>query len=141
MSISYRNTNTGDIATFDEPSARLDALENWERIQDGQPLPPVVNDGVLSRPTLTAPGVHDLSYTGPATNEALREESPAAAEGAETLATTEGGESTAPQRPARNASKAEWQDYAQQVETDPEAQSDIDGLTRDELAAKYGGDR
>ncbi|MFC8583295.1 hypothetical protein ACFUGD_01780 [Streptomyces sp. NPDC057217] len=138
MSTSYRNTNTGDIATYDEPNARLEALPNWERVEDGKPLPAIVNDGVLSRPTLTAPGVHDLSYTGPATNEELRKESPAGAEGAESLATTENGEPSATRPPAKNASKAEWQEYAQQVETDPEAQSDIEGLTKEQLVEKYG---
>ncbi|MFC8491784.1 hypothetical protein ACFUJU_13475 [Streptomyces sp. NPDC057235] len=138
MGISYRNTNTGDVADFDEPNARLEALENWERIEDGKPLPAIVNDGVLSRPTLTAPGVHDLSYTGPATNEELRKEAPAEAEGAERLSTTEDGELSETHPPAKNATKAEWQEYAQQVETDPEAQSDIVGLTKEQLVEKYG---
>lgn len=140
MTISYRNTNTGDIAHFDEPSARLEALPNWERIEDGKPLPPIVNDGVLSRPTLVAPGVHDLSGTELLTNEEIREEEPAAAEPvAESLTTTEEGVvSGVGKAPNKNATKGEWQDYARQVETDPEAQSDIEGLTKEQLVEKYG---
>jgi hypothetical protein len=140
MSISYRNTNTGDVAHFDEPNARLEALPNWERVEDGKPLPEIVNDGVLSRPTLTAPGVHDLSGNELVTNEEIREEEPAATEpAAESLTTTEDGVvSGVGKPPARNATKAEWQDYARLVETDPEAQSDIEGLTKEQLVEKYG---
>ncbi|MGW0550558.1 hypothetical protein [Streptomyces altiplanensis] len=142
MSVSYRNENTGDLAHFDDPQPRLEALPNWHRVQDGQDLPPVVNDGVLSRPTLAAPGVHDLSDVELVTNEEIRKEAPAASEpDAATLTTTEDGVVSGPgggRPPAKAASKAEWQDYARLIETDPEAQSDIEGLTKEQLIDKYG---
>jgi hypothetical protein len=48
-------------------------------------------------------------------------------------------EEPADQRPARSASKADWQAYARsQVKTSDE-ESSIDGMTKDELVAKYGG--
>lgn len=33
MSYTYRNHNTGDVVELEEPSARLDRLENWQRIE------------------------------------------------------------------------------------------------------------
>lgn len=138
MSISYRNTNTGDIARYDAPNPRLEALANWERFEDDSELPALVNDGVLSRPTLTAPGVHDLSGSEKVTNEELRNEAPADGAQPEGLATTEGGVPSETRPPARNAPKAEWQDWARLVEDDPEAQSDIEGLTKEQLVEKYG---
>ncbi|OPC83010.1 hypothetical protein B4N89_20570 [Embleya scabrispora] len=140
MSVSYRNTNTGDIARYEAPNPRLEALPNWERIKDGEPLPPLVNDGVLSRPTLTAPGVHDLSGAELVTNQAIRENRPdqEADVEQEGLATTEDGVPSETRAPARSATTVEWQNYARLVEDNPEAQSDIEGMTRDELIDRYG---
>ncbi|MEU8886735.1 hypothetical protein [Streptomyces sp. NPDC048442] len=139
MSVSYRNTNTGDIARYDRPNARLEMLPNWERYSDGDGLPNLVNDGVLSRPTLTAPGVHDPSADVPLTNEELRKENPAGVPTADTVGTTEDGEvSGVSKPPSRKASKTDWQAYARLVEDDPERQSDIEGMTRDQLAERYG---
>ncbi|WP_282206722.1 hypothetical protein [Kitasatospora fiedleri] len=52
MSITYFNRNTGDTAQYDEPNSRLEALDNWVRLADGEPVPSLVSDGVLSRPHL-----------------------------------------------------------------------------------------
>jgi hypothetical protein len=138
---TYFNKRTGDRVEIDGRSARLDALDNWTTLNDGEEGQ-IVSDGVLSRPTLTAPGVHDLSADVPKTNEELREENP---EGTgptvgQELTTTEDGEVSGHDKPpARNAGLAKWQDYARKVEDDPERQSDIEGLTKEELVARYGG--
>ncbi|MYW48879.1 hypothetical protein [Streptomyces sp. SID161] len=139
---TYFNKRTGDRVEIDGRSARLDSLDNWETVK-GSETPQVVNDGVLSRPTLTAPGVHPSSEP-PKINEELREENPSTAAkspGGQQLTTVEDESETAgvTQPPAKNASRADWQDYARQVEDDPERQSDIEGLTRDQLVERYGG--
>lgn len=45
---TYRNSNTKDVVELDAPSARLDALANWERIDEpeapAEPAPPAVDD-------------------------------------------------------------------------------------------------
>jgi hypothetical protein len=46
----------------------------------------------------------------------------------------------APERPARSASKAEWQEYAHARAQDSAEEAAIDGLTKDELIKQYGGD-
>jgi len=33
----YRNRNTGDVVEYDEPNARLEALDNWERLDRPEP--------------------------------------------------------------------------------------------------------
>ncbi|MBL1107988.1 hypothetical protein JK361_25935 [Streptomyces sp. 5-8] len=138
---TYFNKRTGDRVEIDGRSARLDSLDNWD-VVEGDETPQVVNDGVLSRPTLTAPGVHDPSADVPKTNAELREERPAPAEtpGGQELTTvgTEGETDSAVKAPAKNATKAEWQDYARTVEDDPERQSDIEGLTKEQLMERYG---
>ncbi|MEU9921877.1 hypothetical protein AB0H51_11370 [Streptomyces griseoluteus] len=50
-------------------------------------------------------------------------------------AAVEGGQ----QRPARSASKAEWQAYARTRAQDSGEEAAIDGMTKEELVAKYGG--
>lgn len=35
----YRNDNTGDIVEYDEPDPRLEALPNWQRIDEPEPKP------------------------------------------------------------------------------------------------------
>lgn len=138
---TYFNKRTGDRVEMDGRSARLDSLDNWE-IVEGDETPQIVNDGVLSRPTLTAPGVHDLSADVPQTNEELREENPGGTgpDVGQELSTTEDGEVSGHDKPpAKGASKAEWQDFARKVEDDPERQSDIEGMTKDQLVDRYGG--
>lgn len=41
--------------------------------------------------------------------------------------------------PKRSASKAEWQEYARKQAKDSDEQAAIDGMTKEELVAKYGG--
>ncbi len=45
-----------------------------------------------------------------------------------------------PRQPAKNASRADWQAYAHTRAKDSNEEAEIEGLTRDELAARYGGD-
>lgn len=137
----YFNTRTGDRVEIDGRSARLDSLDVWE-VVDGTETPTIVNDGVLSRPTLTAPGVHDPSADVPMTNEELREESPADGGGTavgQDLTIVEAGGDAGVAKPPAKATKADWQAYASTVETDPERQSDIAGLTKEQLVERYGG--
>lgn len=138
---TYFNQRTGDTVEMSGRSARLDALDNWE-VVEGDETPAIVNDGVLSRPTLTAPGVHDPSADVPKTNEELREGNPEAsgpAVGQELTPVEDGGVAGHDKPPAKNAGLAKWQDYARKVEDDPERQSDIEGLTKEQLVERYGG--
>ncbi|MFF5984419.1 hypothetical protein ACFY78_36810 [Streptomyces olindensis] len=138
---TYFNQRTGDRVEMDGRSARLDSLDNWKILDEGE-KGEIVNDGVLSRPTLTAPGVHDPSADVPKTNEELREENPSLESprvGQELTAVEDGEAAPALKPPAKNAGLSKWQDYARQVEDDPERQSDVEGLSKDELIARYGG--
>ncbi|MFD6415998.1 hypothetical protein [Streptomyces sp. NPDC060194] len=137
----YFNTRTGDTVEIDGRSARLDALDVWKVVNDGDETPQVVSDGVLSRPTLTATGVHDPSADVPQTNEELRKQEPeSAGDGpGQELTSTEDGQTSQLKVPSRKAGLAAWQEYARLVEDDPERQSDIEGLSKDELVARYGG--
>jgi hypothetical protein len=138
---TYFNERTGDRVRMDGRSARLDSLDNWKVVEDDE-TPQIVDDGVLSRPTLAAPGVHDPSAAVPLTNEELREENPGGTGpdvGQELITTEDGQVSGHDKPPAKNAGLAKWQDYARKVEDDPERQSDIEGLTKEELIARYGG--
>lgn len=42
-------------------------------------------------------------------------------------------------RPARGASKAEWQAYARSQAKDSDEAAAVDGMTKEELVARYGG--
>lgn len=53
---TYFNERTGDRVELDGRSARLDSLDNWTRLGDDKSNPPVVDDGILSRPSLVSPG-------------------------------------------------------------------------------------
>ncbi|MFD8970540.1 hypothetical protein ACFV0C_37060 [Streptomyces sp. NPDC059568] len=127
MSVTYFNERTGDEVRLDGRSGRLESLSNWKRIGEDEPRPPVVDDGILSRPS-------------PAGTAARREpgqvlETPPA----EVTTVTEPVKGT-DQRPAKNASKADWQAYARTRAQDSDEETAIDALTRDELVARYGGD-
>lgn len=138
---TYFNKRTGDRVEMDGRSARLDSLDNW-KIVEGSETPAIESDGVLSRPTLTAPGVHDPSADVPTTNRELREENPGGTGPTvgQELSTTEDGQASGVGKPpAKGASLAKWQDYARLVEDNPERQSDIEGMSKDELIARYGG--
>ncbi|MFG3085124.1 hypothetical protein [Streptomyces parvulus] len=138
---TYFNQRTGDRVEIEGRSARLDSLDNWKIVESTE-TPTIVSDGVLSRPTLTAPGVHDASADVPKTNKELREENPGGTgpDVGQELTTTEGGQVAGVDKPpSRGASLAKWQDYARKVEDNPERQSDIEGATKEQLIARYGG--
>lgn len=146
--ITYFNRNTGDTAQYDEPNTRLDALDNWVRVEDGQPLPSLVSNGVLSRPHLRTDNpvrvlspadggepIHEDGSRGPAETGGPQPQS---------LLTTEtgtGNPAGAPltaQRPADDASVEGWRAYATPLAETAEDQADVAGMTRDELVAAYG---
>jgi hypothetical protein len=143
--ITYFNKRTGDTAVFAEPNQRLEALDNWVRVNEGDPTPAVESDGVLSRPHLSTttpvrvqnppdggdPILQD-GRRGPASTP-----SPAAPE---PLHTTEGDNPTGGETvPAEDAPLEEWRAYATKIAGSAEAQADVAGMTRDELIAAYGG--
>ncbi|MER5677354.1 hypothetical protein ABT081_10495 [Streptomyces sp. NPDC002238] len=137
---TYFNKRTGDRVELDGRSARLDALDNWTRLGDDQPNPPVVDDGILSRPSLAGP----RAVQGP--GQVLVETTPPAADEVPTLDTppvelTPIAQAPVdePRQPSKSGSKADWQAYARTRAQDSAEEAEIDGLTRDELAARYGG--
>lgn len=140
MTVTYFNENTGDEVELDEPSARLDSLDNWQRIDKGGERPPVVNDGILSRPSLVGP----KASQGP--GQVLVETSPPA-EGEVPVQDTPPVELTPVpvavgddlKAPNKSASKADWVAYARTRAETPEEEAAIDDLTRDQLVDKYGG--
>ncbi|MEE1814214.1 hypothetical protein PUR59_04160 [Streptomyces sp. SP18ES09] len=148
--ITYFNRNTGDTAQYDEPNTRLDALDNWVRVEDEQPLPSLVSDGVLSRPHLQVDNpvrvlnppdggdpIHEDGSRGPAKADG-------SGTGAHTLLTTEtsgdnpAGSPLTAERPADDATVEAWRAYAAPLAETPQAQADVAGMTRDELVAAYG---
>lgn len=146
MSITYFNRRTGDTAVFDQPSRRLEALDNWVRIEEDAPLPSQESDGVLSRPHLQVNNgvrVQNPPDGGPPILEDGTRGNPDTPPAAspEPLHTTEGdnpvGDETAP---AENASLEDWRAYATKLASSAEAQADVAGMTRDELIAAYGKD-
>ncbi|MFE6103189.1 hypothetical protein ACFVQ4_24975 [Streptomyces laurentii] len=51
----YRNKNTGDVVEYEQPSPRLEALENWTRLapEPEQPISPPADPA--ERPARNAP--------------------------------------------------------------------------------------
>lgn len=143
MSVTYFNRNTGDTARLDEPSERLDALDNWVRVKDGEDLPPVVNDGILSRPSLAgprasqAPGQTLVETTPPEPGDVPVQPTPPI----ELTPISQVGDPVTgdPQMPGKNGSKADWQAYARTRAQDSDEEAAIEKMSRDDLAAKYGG--
>ncbi|MFD4740614.1 hypothetical protein ACFWNQ_25100 [Streptomyces virginiae] len=146
--ITYFNRNTGDTVAYDEPNTRLDALDNWVRVEDDKPLPSLVSDGVLSRPHLRTDNpvrvlnpadggepIHEDGSRGPAETGGPQPQP---------LLTTEhdGDGPKAPplvaQRPNDDASVEDWRAYATPLALTAEDQADVAGMTPDELVAKYG---
>ncbi|MFC7880483.1 hypothetical protein ACFUVV_01145 [Streptomyces sp. NPDC057376] len=89
---TYKNSNTGDIVEYEQPSPRLEMLPNWHRLDGAEPEEP--------------------------------QEPPA----------------EPVERPAKAASKGDWQAYARSRAQDEEEAAAIDSLTKDELITRYGGD-
>ncbi|WP_327169560.1 hypothetical protein [Streptomyces subrutilus] len=148
MTITYFNRNTGDTAAYEEPNSRLEALDNWVRVEDGEPLPSLVSDGILSRPHLRTDNpvrvlnpadggapVHEDGSRGPAETGGPQPHP---------LLTTEDdgdgpvGAPLVAQRPSDDASESDWRAYATPLAVSPEAQADVAGMTRDELIDAYG---
>ncbi|MFF9312152.1 hypothetical protein ACF1BS_14700 [Streptomyces sp. NPDC014748] len=117
---TYFNKRTGDSVDMPGRSARLDSLDNWE-IAEGTETPTVVTDGVLSRQAVPAD-------TGAAAPQE-RESAPAAVP-----VDVPAGP------PAKAAPKGEWQAYARARAQDSDEAAEIDGLTKDELISRYGGE-
>ncbi|NUH35267.1 hypothetical protein HUF15_00530 [Streptomyces samsunensis] len=57
--IRYRNSNTGDVVERPEPSARLERLPNWERLDT--PKAPAGGGGGPSAPEADKPPVRSAS--------------------------------------------------------------------------------
>ncbi|MFD3749750.1 hypothetical protein ACFWVT_05695 [Streptomyces cyaneofuscatus] len=138
---TYFNERTGDRVEMNGRSARLDSLPNWKRLGDAEPNPPVVDDGILSRPSLAGPRADQgpgqvlVETTPPATDEVPTQETPPVELTPVSQASADG-----PRQPAKNSSRADWQAYARTRAQDSNEEAEIEGLTRDELAARYGGD-
>ncbi|WEH40795.1 hypothetical protein [Streptomyces sp. AM 2-1-1] len=138
---TYFNKRTGDRVELDGRSARLDGLENWTRLDGDEPNPPVANDGILSRPSLAGPqaargpGQVLVETTPPAPADVPTQDTPPVE-----LTPVDQAPVGQPSPPARNASRADWQAYARTRAQDSDEENTIDGLTRDELVARYGGD-
>ncbi|KPL31121.1 hypothetical protein JI76_18140 [Streptomyces anulatus] len=138
---TYFNERTGDRVELDGRSARLDSLDNWTRLGDDKPTPPVVDDGILSRPSLAGPRVAQgpgqvfVETTPPTPGEVPTQESPPVE-----LTPASQVPADEPRQPAKSGSKADWQAYARTRAKDSVEEAEIEGLTRDELAARYGGD-
>lgn len=117
MSVHYRNLNTGEVIERDQPSARLDALDNWERVDnaDEARAEPPVSDGVLHRP-----GMATAKQTNGSATPTLV------------------GEADVPERPADRAPKSEWTAYAVAQGADP---GDAEDMTRAELIDRYGDEQ
>ncbi|TXL91587.1 hypothetical protein [Streptomyces sp. IB2014 016-6] len=138
---TYFNERTGDRVELDGRSARLDSLDNWTRLGDDEPNPPVVDDGILSRPSLAGsrseqgPGQVLVETTPPAPDEVPTQDTPPV----ELTAVSQAPAET-PRQPAKSGSKADWLAYARARAQDSAEEAEIEGFTRDELAARYGGD-
>ncbi|GGJ82042.1 hypothetical protein GCM10011583_11970 [Streptomyces camponoticapitis] len=136
----YFNENTGDEVQLDGQSARLDSLANWKRVEDGELLPEVVGDGVLSRPSLggarpsRAPGQVLVETAPPAPEDVPTQETPPVE-----LTPVTSPVADDVKEPAKNASKADWLAYTRTRTQTSEEEAEIEALSRDELAARYGG--
>ncbi|MFE5996766.1 hypothetical protein ACFQ6C_07710 [Streptomyces sp. NPDC056454] len=138
---TYFNERTGDRVEMNGRSARLDSLPNWKRLGDDEPNPPVVDDGILSRPSLAGPRTDQgpgqvlVETTPPAADEVPTQDTPPVE-----LTPISQAPADELRQPAKNASRADWQAYARTRAQDSNEEAEIEGLTRDELAARYGGD-
>lgn len=118
--ITYFNRRTGDTAQYGKPNTRLDALDNWVRLREGDPLPAVESDGVLSRPSLHT----ETPVRAQATSDSSDPD--------------EDSDSDPAEVPDQDASLGDWQAYAMRVADDPDALADVEYLSREELIAAYG---
>ncbi|WP_267244354.1 hypothetical protein [Streptomyces sp. PR69] len=106
----YRNSNTGDQVEYEHRSPRLDMLPNW---------------ALLDNPEESRVIPEQEAQVGEALPELPQD---AFLEDARRL------------RPARSAAKADWVAYARALAKDSAEESEIDGLTKEQLIDTYGGD-
>jgi hypothetical protein len=134
----YRNENTGDVVSYPYRSPRLEMLPNWVTLQDPEaeteqaPLSPVEPSQDPGPGAQEPPPPVVTETPGP---QAPGDEPPAVPDG--------GGDGSGPdalERPARSASKADWQAYARARAQDSAEEAAIDGLTKDQLIEQYGGE-
>ncbi|HZF92073.1 hypothetical protein [Streptomyces sp.] len=120
--IRYHNHNTGQVVERETEDARLEALDNWQRLEGDETPEPTAPDSVLKRPQ-TAPGTALTDTEGPraAVEEEFKEQQEEAGD-----------------PPARSASKDTWIEYALKRAVSDEERQEIPGLTKDMLIAKYG---
>ena len=138
----YRNENTGDVVSYPYRSPRLEMLPNWVTLQDPEAeteqAPPSDPPSRVELPQDPGPGTQEPPpsvVTEAPGSQAPVDEPPAVPD--------KGGDGSgpdAPERPARSASKADWQAYARARAQDSDEASAIDALTKDELIKQYGGD-
>jgi hypothetical protein len=120
----YRNENTGDVVEYAYRSPRLEMLPNWVTLQ----TPTEPSESTTSQePTPGPQGPQEQGGGG------SPDEPPGGGGG-------DGDGPGAPERPARSASKADWQAYARALAQDSEEEAAIDDLTKEELVKRYGGD-
>ncbi|MBP5930189.1 hypothetical protein F3K39_19175 [Streptomyces sp. LBUM 1479] len=127
----YRNRNTGDVVRYEYRSARLDMLPNWELLEE--PTATVEAPEVSTGPEPVQPTTEPLGSQEQGDVGTSPDEPPGG----------DGGDGDGPgaaERPARSASKADWQAYARARAQDSEEEAAIDDLTKDELIKRYGGD-
>ncbi|MFC7909062.1 hypothetical protein [Streptomyces nigra] len=130
---TYFNTRTGDKVEMPGRSARLDSLDVWQ-IVEGTETPTVVDDGVLSRPTLT--GKAPTEASSPAAAMAQTGEDVPEVEAEDSDETDDQAPS---EPPAKNAPKAEWLAYARTRVQDSDEAAAVEGLTKEQLIEQYGG--
>ncbi|MFG3090679.1 hypothetical protein ACGGAI_23945 [Streptomyces antibioticus] len=129
MSYTYRNLNTGDEVVRARPDARLDMLPNWERAAAPvESVPAAPEDLPAERERLLARLAEIDALLQP--EPVVEPEPPHAPPSAPP--------SPVPERPARNAPKADWQAYARTCAQDSDEEAAIDGLTKDQLIEQYG---
>ncbi|MFI0530312.1 hypothetical protein ACH3XX_09710 [Streptomyces scabiei] len=130
----YRNKNTDDVVRYEYRSPRLDMLPNWELLEEPSapaevPQPHAdPQEPEAKQPTAEPPGPQEQGGEGTSPDE------PPGGGGGD------GDGPGAPERPARSASKADWQAYARAIAQDSVEEATIDGLTKEELIKRYGGD-
>ncbi|WP_432041417.1 hypothetical protein [Streptomyces cadmiisoli] len=132
---AYRNENTGDVVEYDYRSPRLEMLPNWVTLQEPEAdEPQEPNHDPVTPPPPPAP-------TGPAAQEPQTPPDPGDKNPAKAEAGGDGnGPDAVPERPARAASKADWQAYARARAQDADEEAAVDGLTKDQLIETYGSD-
>ncbi len=121
----YRNRNTGDVAEFATPSARLENLPNWDRI--GVPA-----DSAEEVVEPVAPAEEVDSFKGGPVPDAERgglTVEPVADPEVEPV------EPVAVAPPLRNASKDEWVDFAVAMGAN---EDEAKKMKRDELIDMFG---